>query len=179
MCVLLYIPAFIAQAQGKWVATEAQKEQADRRMIRVMRIAGYFTRCTSVFKKTGSLKSADWLHFLTTGILYVLRPLVSGQVERSLIALVKALRLALDATSDRDAMVTEWVQDDFERRERDCQDLKLKIVGFLCEYEKGAAISELPPVIHLLLHVPEAIYRWNSVRNMWVFTNERQLCMPY
>jgi hypothetical protein len=156
------------------VATEKQKKEADKRMASVMRIPGYFTRVQGVFKKTGSLKSADWLHFLTTGILYVLKPLLSGNQERALVALVRALRLALNANSDRDPMITAFPEDDFERRAQQCQELKLKIIGFLCVYENGAAITELPPVLHTLLHVPDAIYRWNSVRNMWVFTNERQ-----
>jgi hypothetical protein len=79
----------------------------------------------------------------------------------------------LNATSDRDPSVTAFPEDDFARREQDCQALKLKIIELLIVYERGVAKSELPPVIHLLIHVPEAIYRWNSVRNMWCFTNER------
>ena len=163
-----------SQVQNKWVATPAEKKEADKRMAHVMKIPGYFTRVQGVFDKTGRLKSADWLHFLTTGILYVLKPIVSGSQERALVALVRALRLALNANSDRDPMVTAFPEDDFERRAQECQKLKLKIIGFLCVYENGAALTELPPVLHTLLHVPDAIYRWNSVRNMWVFTNERQ-----
>jgi hypothetical protein len=150
-------------------------KEADRRMAKVMKMQGYFTRCQGVFKNTGRLKSADWLHFLTTGILYVLKPMVSGRQERALVALVKALRLAVNATSDRDPMVTAFPEDDFVRRAQQCQELKLKIIGCLCEYEQGVARTELPPVLHMLLHVPDAIYRWNSVRNMWVFTNERYI----
>ena len=163
-----------SQVQKKWVATATEQKEADERMAKVMRIPGYFTRVQGVFKNTGKLKSADWLHFLTTGILYVLKPIVSGRQERALVALVRALRLAVHANSDRDPMITAFPEHDFERRAQHCQQLKLKIIGFLCEYEKGAAITELPPVLHMLLHVPDAIYRWNSVRNMWVFTNERQ-----
>ena len=163
-----------SQVQKKWVATATEQKEADERMAKVMRIPGYFTRVQGVFKNTGKLKSADWLHFLTTGILYVLKPIVRGRQERALVALVRALRLAVHANSDRDPMITAFPEHDFERRAQHCQQLKLKIIGFLCEYEKGAAITELPPVLHMLLHVPDAIYRWNSVRNMWVFTNERQ-----
>jgi hypothetical protein len=163
--------------KSKWVATEAEQKAADKRMARVMRIPNYFTRGQSVFQKTGTLKCADWLHFLTTGILYVLSPLLSGKAGLALTALVRALRLAVSATSDRDPLARP--EDDFARRQRECQDLKLKIVGFLCVYEAGAPISELPPVLHVLLHVPDAIYRWNSVRNMWCFFNERQDITDY
>ena len=162
-----------SQVQSKWVASKTMQQEADKRMANVMRIPGYFTRVQGVFTNTGKLKSADWMHFLTTGILYVLKPIVQGRQERALVALVRALRLAVNATSDRDPMVTAFPEDDFARRAQECQELKLKIIGYLCEYENGAASTELPPVLHMLLHVPDAIYRWNSVRSMWVFTNER------
>ena len=148
-------------------------------MARVAKIPNHFRKAGhSVFAKTGSLKCADWLHFTTTGILYVLQPLVNGKAEKALVALVRALRLLLNATSDRDPFVVDQPEEDFERRKRDCQDLKLEIVKLLCVYEDGAAISELPPVLHTLLHVPDNIFRWNSVRNMWCFFNERHDQLP-
>ena len=130
-----------SQLQKKWVATATEQKEADERMAKVMRIPGYFTRVQGVFKNTGKLKSADWLHFLTTGILYVLKPIVRGRQERALVALVRALRLAVHANSDRDPMITAFPEHDFERRAQHCQQLKLKIIGYLCEYENGAAMQ--------------------------------------
>ena len=63
------------------MATATEQKEADERMAKVMRIPGYFTRVQGVFKNTEKIKSADWLHFLTTGILYVLKPIVSGRQE--------------------------------------------------------------------------------------------------
>ena len=142
-------------------------------MYYVSRIPGYFSRGARVFQNTGSFKAADWLHFLTTGILHVLKPMVEGSARKALVAVVRALRLALKSTSDRDPFATQFPEQDFNRRAQVCQEMKLKIVEYLVIYEKGVAKSELPPVLHMLIHVPDAIYRWNSVRNMWCFTNER------
>ena len=75
------------------MSSQAEKNKADVRMARVMRIPKHFSRKIGVFDKTGSLKSADWLHFLTTGIFYVLKPLLTGQAKKSFTALVRALRL--------------------------------------------------------------------------------------
>jgi hypothetical protein len=156
-----------------WHTTKKTRKQADERMVHVAQIPGHFSRGSRVFQNYGSFKSADWLHFLTTGILHVLKPMLKGKAAKALVALVRALRLALDATSDRDPFVTAFPEDDFNRRAKLCADLKLKIVELLVIYEDGVAISELPNVLHVLIHVPDAIYRWNSVRNMWCFTNER------
>ena len=31
----------------------------------------------------------------------------------------------------------------------------------------------MPRIVHMLMHVPDLIFRWNAVRNMWCFFNER------
>ena len=128
-----------------------------------------------VFQNTGSFKSADWLHFVTTGILHVLKPMLTGNAHNALVALVSIFRLLLNASSDRDPLVVAFPEDDIVRREEQVRTLKLKIVRLLCAYEKGAPTTNMPRIVHLLLHVPDLIFRWNAVRNMWCFFNERFL----
>ena len=140
-------------------------------MKEVARIPGHFTRGSRVFQNTGSFKCVDWVHFVTTGILHVLKPCLQGDAEKALVALVTALRLLLSATSDVDPLAD--VDHDFKRRELVCQALKLQIIDNLVIYERGVSEAELPPVLHTILHVPDAIYRWNGVHNQWCFTNER------
>ena len=50
---------------------------------------------------------------------------------------------------------------------------KLKVSEILCYAEALLPITEMTPIFHILLHVPDAIYRWNSVRNFWSFFGER------
>jgi hypothetical protein len=33
--------------------------------------------------------------------------------------------------------------------------------------------TEMAVMFHVLLHVPDAMYRWNAVRNFWGFFGER------
>lgn len=148
-----------------------EQKQADKRMKEVARIPGHFTRGSRVFQNTGSFKCVDWVHFVTTGILHVLKPCLQGDAEKALVALVTALRLLLSATSDVDPLADPL--QDFKRRGLVCQALKLQIIDNLVIYERGVSEAELPPVLHTLLHVPDAIYRWNGVHNQWCFTNER------
>ena len=51
--------------------------------------------------------------------------------------------------------------------------LKMTVVEALTRYEKA-----FPPqchciVAHEVMHVPDCIYRWNSVRKFWAFHSER------
>jgi hypothetical protein len=134
---------------------------------------GYFSGRLRIFQNTGSFKSADWIHLITTGMLHVLKPMLTGAPEAALKALVCVFRLLLEASSDRNPEVVNFPQDDDDRRTNDLRVLKLKVVKLLCLYEKGAPAGNLPRIVHLLVHVPDLIYRWNSVRNMWCFFNER------
>ena len=79
----------------------------------------------------------------------------------------------MEATSDIDALATGLAEEDFARRKALMEQLKLRVVELLRVYEQGAPKSNLPRILHILIHVPDAIYRWNSVRNMWCFFNER------
>jgi hypothetical protein len=55
--------------------------------------------------------------------------------------------------------------------------MKLAVVHALCKCEAEFPVTELAVMFHALLHVPDCIYRWNSVRNFWSFFGER--CMGY
>lgn len=51
--------------------------------------------------------------------------------------------------------------------------IKLKVIETLCVAEEVLPITEMTAILHILLHVPDAVYRWNSVRNFWAFFSER------
>jgi hypothetical protein len=50
---------------------------------------------------------------------------------------------------------------------------KLKVVETLCKCESAFPVTELAVVLHIILHVPDSIYRWNNIRNFWAFFGER------
>ena len=51
--------------------------------------------------------------------------------------------------------------------------LKLEVVLALCHCEAEFPRTEMAVMFHILLHVPDAIYRWNNVRNFWSVFGER------
>jgi hypothetical protein len=106
-------------------------------------------------------------------MLHVLRPMLRGNPVGALDALVRIFRLVLEACSDRDPLVVAFPEDDEARRRNEMRTLKTKVARLLCVYERGAPLGNLPRIVHLLIHVPDLIFRWNSVRNMWCFFNER------
>ena len=55
--------------------------------------------------------------------------------------------------------------------------LKLAVVEALCKIEAACPKTEMCVMLHILLHVPDCIHRWNSVRNWWSFFGER--CMGH
>lgn len=50
---------------------------------------------------------------------------------------------------------------------------KTFMVHKISAYEHVFPDTEMPRIVHLLLHVPDQVYRWNHVRNYWAFYPER------
>jgi hypothetical protein len=82
--------------------------------------------------------------------------------------------LALQSVCNR-ILNTSSQYDVENRHELNC--LKNDIVEALCKCESVLPRTDLPVMLHVLLHVPEAIHRWNAVRNYWSFFTER--CAGY
>jgi hypothetical protein len=82
-------------------------------------------------------------------------------------AMTEALNAILDATADYDPDDDE--DDSLERT----RTLHLQVNEALCKMERDFPLSELSIFVHEILHVPEFVYRWNSVRNFWCFATER------
>ena len=51
--------------------------------------------------------------------------------------------------------------------------LKMKVAEALTKYEKAYPPQCHCIVAHEVMHIPDCIYRWNSVRNFWAFHSER------
>ena len=81
--------------------------------------------------------------------------------------MTEALNAILDATADYDP---DAEQDEALEKTRA---LHLKAIEALCLLERDFPLSELSIFVHEIVHVPEFVYRWNSVRNFWCFTTER------
>ena len=54
-----------------------------------------------------------------------------------------------------------------------CRIAKKTIARALFKLERDFPCTELSIAIHELIHVPDFLWRWNSVRNYWCFVVER------
>ena len=53
------------------------------------------------------------------------------------------------------------------------QRLKMKVIKALCYFAKYMPKTEQARIIHVIIHFPDLIHRWNNVRNYWAYFNER------
>ena len=114
------------------------------------------------------MNSHDWIQLVQTAGDYVLGGLFSHdpRKEEALHSLVAVCNSILQTSSD------------YKSDNRDqIDELKVKVVEAIVLCEIVLPKTELPVMLHVLLHVPDCMYRWNSVRNFWSFFGER--CMGY
>jgi hypothetical protein len=111
--------------------------------------------------------TADWLTFLRTCVPYVMGDTGPPQPRVAFKAMTEALNAILDATADFDP------DDENDESVDETRALHLQVIEALCLMERDFPLSELSIFVHEILHVPEFVFRWNSVRNFWCFTTER------
>jgi hypothetical protein len=81
--------------------------------------------------------------------------------------MIDALQLLLDAVADYDP------EDDEDCAAQTCRAARTAVARALFKLERDFPGTELSIAIHELIHVPDFLYRWNSVRNYWCFVVER------
>lgn len=122
----------------------------------------------TVFAKKGKVFSHDWLNLVVGAGEFLFAGLFPGKPLRAeaIHDLVAAIRAMLQTTSA------------FDSDNRDAIDkLKLQTIVALVKCETVLPATELAVMFHVLLHVPDMMYRWNNPRNFWSFFGER--CMGY
>jgi hypothetical protein len=81
--------------------------------------------------------------------------------------MIEALQLLLNATADYDP------DSDDDNTTETCRTIKTAVARALFKLERDFPGTELSIGIHELIHVPDFLWRWNSVRNYWCFVVER------
>ena len=75
-------------------------------------------------------------------------------------------RILIDSESNTDQSV--------EQALANCKALQKTIAKSLTSFERAwPSVLFSGPVVHSLIHYPEFIFRWNSVRNYWCYFNKR------
>jgi hypothetical protein len=113
--------------------------------------------------------SSSWHRLLMYGRDYLFRGLIPlGPKWDTWLALTNAFAELVDFESD--------FEPDPEEEKQSLERLKAledKVVVALCLVAENVPVTEHSGIIHILLHVPAAIGRWNSVRNFWCYPSER------
>ena len=120
----------------------------------------------SIFNKPSS-KAVDYKNILEHAMEYLFRGLLPPRLQQIFFDLTAIMKLLLTEVAD----VAD--EDNDGAQHTRAQMLKLRVITALCKFEDEFPNSEMSPVFHTLMHVPDSIYKWNSVRNYWAFFNER------
>lgn len=121
-----------------------------------------------MYSRGFDLNAHDWIQLVQSAGDYLLADLYpdDGLKMDAIYSLLDVCNRILSATSaaDMDNSV-------------DMTQLYNDTVEALVKVEAIIPPTELAVMFHVLLHVPDCIYRWNSARNYWAFFGER--CMGY
>ena len=111
---------------------------------------------------TGSVKAADCRRLLWHAGDYIFYDLF-GDKQAAVESWVDILRKVEMSTADFD----------HDNAYSEIAALKMQVAEALTDFENDWPPQSHCIVAHELMHVPDCIYRWNSVRNYWAFHLER------
>ena len=158
-----------------WKLSNKDQRKLDTRSKWLGGEPGWIRSGLAVCRRTGSFKAHDWLKIAEGSWRYLFHDLFpddpDNRKEDAVFALLSCIQDLLKAYShdDRDDQLNQVST----MSHTDMAQLKVKTAENLSIYEKGIPRTELSPIFHIILHLPDAIYRWGCVRNFWCFWGER------
>lgn len=128
--------------------------------------AAWFRTDLAVYSKPSQFKLHDWLQLALCCGDYILHDLFPMYPERmgALYSLFAVVREVVNCTS-----VAGDDDDDDDKLAR----LRVQLLEAVCLCEVHLPCTELSVLFHVLIHFPDCIHRWNSIRNFWCFWTER------
>jgi hypothetical protein len=167
-----YNTAVTLYAKAKVELTEAiipdyRRDIADARVKLLSGVSGWVRPAATPFARQSSCKCHDWKQLLQWAAGYVLHDILPPRFEKAFFDLAAVLAKILEATSDIE-LGEEYSAD------KAMEALKEEAVRALMAVEATVPLTDVGPIVfHIIPHVVDAIYRWNSVRNFWAFFTER------
>jgi hypothetical protein len=135
----------------------------DARSLSLGGQSGWIRNNLEVFKHSGVLSSHDWFLLVQSAGDYLLHDIFpQDEKVQCLLSLKEACNMLISATSAFDSENRQVIDQ-----------VKQTVIEALCEVEAMFPQTELAVMFHVLLHIPDAVYRWNNVRNFWAFFGER------
>ena len=149
---------------AEWRLSDEMQAELDRRSMHLGGEPNWIRNNLKICSNASTLKAHDWMLLIQTAGRYILHGLFPEDQGK-----YKCLLRLLDATNRCLVATSAW---DSENRE-EIDAVKLEVVEALCHAEAYMPRTEMPVMFHILVHIPDSIYRWNSVRNFWGFFGER------
>jgi hypothetical protein len=143
--------------------TFSDNQIVDGRSISLGGSSGWIRNNLEVFKHKSVLTSHDWILLCQSAGDYLLHDVFPDDTtkEECLLAIKEACSLCISSTSA------------FDSENRTVIDqVKQAVVEAMCVAEAKFPKTELAVMFHVLIHIPDAIHRWNN-RNYWSFFGER------
>ena len=137
---------------------------------------GWFGSGRAVCKRTGSLKAYDWLKIAEGAWQYLFWGLYdeSPHKQESLYGLMTAIQTLIGAVSH--AENPDIALDRLSSR-TDMLEIKNAVANGMALFDRDFPATEKAGVFHILLHFPDFIHKWGSVRNGWCFYGERSISL--
>ena len=147
---------------------ENDRELVDTRHNQLTGTPQWIRAAAMPFQRTGSCKAADWKKLLEVGVEYCFADVIPAQCSEAFWGLIAVLRAILTATCDmsEDGAAVEAAEEQLRRLKRQC-------VLALSRAEEDVPQTECAISMHIIMHLPDSIFRWNAVRNFWAFHSER------
>jgi hypothetical protein len=151
----------------------SKRELVDKRVGNLSGTSQWVRAAAMPFQRTGSCKAADWMKLLEVAVEYCFAEVIPEQCSDAFWGLIRVLRKLLHATCDISAGEGELDEAAMAELQAPLRILKRECVLALSRADEDSPLTEAAICIHIIMHVPEAIFRWNSVRNFWAFHGER------
>jgi hypothetical protein len=149
-----------------WKLSNEAGETLDARSRALAGEGAWVRSNLQMHSKGSNLTAHDWMRIIQDAGDYVFHGMFPDQPERlsAIYGLVDATNLCLETTSAYDS----------ENRDA-LGDVRLRVIEALSAFEAHLPVTERAVMFHIMVHVPDAIYRWNSTRNFWCYFGERMM----
>ena len=148
---------------------EDARKLVDKRHCQLTGTSQWIRAAAMAFQRSGSCKASDWKKLLEVGLEYCFADVLPSQCSEAFWSLVKVLRKLLEATCD----VDHDLEGETTCAERQLRQLKRECVLALGRTERDVPHTECAISTHIIIHLPDCIFRWNALRNFWAFHSER------
>jgi hypothetical protein len=159
------------QRLNDWKLTTAQLATVNKRSNDLGGEQSWIPQSMNLITKTFKLKAVDFMRISKGAMTYVFENVFSGRtkenIKQAFESFNETLRLVLTTHYNADGKpLTHMLK-------RMVASLTEQVAQTLSLLEMTAPLTFCDRLLHILLHVPMSMAKWNACRNFWTFPSER------